>query len=766
MNKKNTEALEQINKLIFVQAYEKAWELLNDLVQESPGDPVIELRRIELSLKNKESDQLIKEYSQQEQSTGNSIYVALKNIAMFFSERESPMEASLALQGLIKNEASALVYYGIATALDAEGQHDRALYNYNQSLKIDPEFYPTYFGISQVYYHQGNNEQGDYFFYMYEQKAPYNLYGNFETHRQLALDFAGEGNYIYAKRAVQTLSEWWIENKTICPIEIVVFEELALSKIAAQNNAMAESRERLERATDYAKSYSKNDDVTIATLFFMAKLFEEYSSDARYVANKMYEKIISSPHVSSDYVQKIAGHLFASGKTQDVLEVFALGYEQNADHPDIRFCLLVSQLKLNKVDVEEYLTIKDRLNTLIDQDGDKVEIFSALHALLSRFSGDAEIHMILADLYKKTGHQDKAKKHYENMYTIDWLGSESRLRYAEYLVGQNNEIEAEKILKELMQNTHMTQSALFRMKSLQVDILQRKGDHKEALKHLSILLRAEPWNIGYLIKQIQLIYSDQVAPQTGYDLDPVVKSLETNRESQEKDWTSFDKLSEIFLSLHYYEYVYARYKLKFLFFSERDTVLKKLVHLMGEHFPEVGVRDLFKLLNTNFDRPQISFSIGKIYKSMWMHETAVSWLEHALNYENENKSFVAEVYREMADSYLWGNLSHDRALEFAKLAIDYGEFPHHGAHAVYAHALIKAGRIREAEISLEKVPKNDIDGQYLRGIIDYRNGKIAKAQGIWQDVFKTSEDTIKVHRIKEELAKYYYHQVDYIKKAN
>lgn len=723
MSKKNTEALEHINKLIFVQAYEKAWELLKNLGHDSPGDPIIELRRIELSLKNKESDQLIKEYEQQEQSTGNSIYTALKNIAMFFSERQPPMEASLALQGLLKNQPSALVYYGIATALDAEGQHERALYNYNQSIKVDPDFYPAFFGISQVYYHQGNNEQGDYFFYLYEKKAPYNLYGNFETHRQLSLDFSQEENYVYAKKAIQTLSEWWIENKSICPIEIVVFEELALSKIASHTNASKECNERIERASNYAKDYCRNIEVTTATLFFIAKLFEEYAPKSTDTINKMYEKIISSPQISSDYVQKIAGHLFASGKNSDVLEIFARGYEENADHPDIRFCLLVSQLKVNKVDVEEYLTIKDKLNSLLEQGGDKVEIFSALHALLGRFSGDAEIHMILADLYQKTGHKEKAKRHYQNMYDLDWLGTESRLRYAEYLAAQNDTDKAEEILSELLQRTNISQAFLYRMKSMQVDILQGKGNYKEALKHLSILLRQEPWNINYLVKQIQLIYADQIASQTGYDLDPIIKSLETSRESQEKDWVSFDKLSEIFLSLHFYEYVYARYKLKFLFFSEREPVLTKMVGIMREHFPEQGVRDLFKLLNTNFDRPQIPFCIAQIYKSMWMHETAISWCEHALNYEKENTSFSAQVYCEMADSYLWGNLSNERALEFAKLALDYGEFPHHSTYSVYAHALLKAGRIREAERSLEKVPRNDFDGQYLRGLIDYRNGK-------------------------------------------
>ena len=65
-----------------------------------------------------------------------------------------PEEATAHFQFLLKNIGPhPAIYYGIGFSMELEGNFERALYNYQQCISVDHEWYPGYFGLSQIYYH-------------------------------------------------------------------------------------------------------------------------------------------------------------------------------------------------------------------------------------------------------------------------------------------------------------------------------------------------------------------------------------------------------------------------------------------------------------------------------------------------------------------------------------------------------------------------------------------------------------------------------------
>jgi len=196
--------LEEINKLIFVKHYEDAELLLEKLVNRPEGrrDLLIQLRRVELSLKLGKIKPLRDYFLDQltRFPEEGMIWETSQNFAEQHGEIVSDTESVSKFQSLIqKYGASAAAFYGIGFSMECQGNFDRAIYNYEQSIKADPSWYPAYFGLSQIYYHKNDEKNGDHFFYLFEQSAPYNLYGNFETHKNLSAEYSKKGDFLLQK---------------------------------------------------------------------------------------------------------------------------------------------------------------------------------------------------------------------------------------------------------------------------------------------------------------------------------------------------------------------------------------------------------------------------------------------------------------------------------------------------------------------------------------------------------------------------------------
>jgi tetratricopeptide (TPR) repeat protein len=754
----NDRKLEEINKLIFVRQYPAASKLLEDLIGSEKGDAsiLVHLRRIELSLLLNRLDKVRNDYAEavrkDPSDTTSRICVAFCDQQ---GEATSPKESIEIFQDIMKETGpNAACYYGIGFAMEAQENVDRAIFNYEQALTIDQNWYLCFFGLSQIFYQKGDERRGDHYFFMFEKYAPYNVYGNFETHRDLCADFLDREKFVEAEAAIQTLSEWWIDNKGRCPSEIQIYELLATAKIAEVQGDSQQAEARRIKAEAVAVQVVEDPESSEGVLYFVAKVLEEFSVNE--LAFAYYRAILRREGSNSVMIQRIGSQFLSTGEYENAKQLFDEAYEVQPDNSDIRFCRLMAGLKLANVNVEEYLIGRERLKQLVENSGDKVELLALLHSMMAKFDHDPEVQGHVADVYLRLGNVDRAARHYDKMFEIDGKCQATALKYAAFTMQYRDPDEAMNVLDEVNTRVLQTPEDKAEMDWLRANYFARRSEFNKSNEYLNRVLKIDPWNVSYIIQHIiNLTHLASIDPE--YKVVDKVLSSVNSADDADIDWNSFDERSTELYGLHAYELVYARRKLRFLYTSGVGHDLTDLVEAASSFDANKGAFEFMKLLNTNFDGETIYWALGTLYKDLWQLETASMWFEQVLMNEPLSNDMKGRAYLELADCYIWQNRNIEKAIQYAKLAIDIGETQDVRAIRVLAHAFLKSGQVRQAKIYLDQTnSESDHEARYLNGLLHYRNGAHKDANNVWKPLLTVRTKNLRFHNIKQEILRFYF----------
>lgn len=757
--------LEDANKLIFVKRYADAEKVLDDVVASPAGKTnlVAHVRRIELAAMLKKLDRLRGEYLKNLRENGPSL---IDDTCLAFVEQHNETHSSadqvVGFQELLKIYGPfAAAYYGIGYSMEAQGNHERAVFNYEQAINLDPDWYIAYFGLSQVYYQLGEEKKGDHFFYLFEQAAPYNVYGNFETHRKLCTEFLENERYAEAEAAIQTLSEWWMDNKGACPTEVQIYELLATARISEAQGDRAQAESRRSRAGGLALIALDDQKTTEGVLYFIAKVLEEFDDFPK--AYKFYRKILRNEGQSPVMVQKIGSQFLSMGEYRLARDLFQEAYDIHPENPDIRFCLLVSSLKLAGVNVEEYLIGRERLRQLTgDNGGDKVELLALLHSLLAKFTGDADVQGHIADVYLRLGNVERARRHYLTMYELDGKNRATALKHASFMMQHGEPDAAIAILSKIVDSDTLAAESQAEIFWLKANYYARIKNYRESQILLRRVLALDPWNVSYLVQEVVNLVNLAPLDDELRKIDPVLATLSAVDDSR-IEWADFDANTRRMEAAHAYELVYARRKLRYLYANGSEAALMELVQAACRHDATRGTYDFMKLLNTNFDSPSIHWALGIIFKELWRLETACVWFEQMLLYPSISKAQQAKAYAELADCYIWQGHSFEKAIEYAKLAFDLDPRDSRVLR-ILSHAYLKSGQIRQAKVHLDQAdPESDHEVRYLQGLLQYRNGARQQANELWKPLLTVRSESLRFHNIKQEVLKFYFEGTPYLK---
>ena len=172
--------LEEANRLIFVRSYDEADHILSPLfdsnMDQDQNDLLIQLRYLELAVKIDTIDELVKQIKAKIDK--HHYYKLLHIVSRQFADSIDDDTAILELnQYIAKYGVHELAYFGLGFSYENKTELDKALFNYNESIKVNPKWHPSLFGMSQIHYKLGQEEAGDQYFYMFENFAPCNVYG-------------------------------------------------------------------------------------------------------------------------------------------------------------------------------------------------------------------------------------------------------------------------------------------------------------------------------------------------------------------------------------------------------------------------------------------------------------------------------------------------------------------------------------------------------------------------------------------------------------
>lgn len=748
--------LEEANKAIFVKQYERAAEILDQIMTTDSGsdDLLVHLRRVELALRLGEGEALKGYYLAC--IADQTIDPSVSALALIFIDQHSntitPSESLKSYHRYIEKWGeSAAAYFGIALSLECQGAWDRAIYSYQQSLKLDESWYPSYFGLSQVYYQMEDYDNGDRNFHLFEIHAPYNLYGNIDTHRRLFDEFLARGDFDAARVSAATLSEWWVENRGSAPVEVQVFESLAMSDLgdACQDTEMKEMHLRRARLiVDNMMASLELGDDTLQVVHMLEK-----RGLGSWCAG-LYQRVLQGAKDESGVARKIGHHLLTELESEDVgLEVFAKALHEQPDSRELRTCHLVASLKKNNVDREKYFALKERFIAAAAS-SNMSEVQTLARKLLDMFAEDSEIHAFLGDLYFETENLQQAQDAYERMYQLDSHSTESLRRYAAFHLAMGSLSTVESSLASLRNRRSLNSGQKQDVAWLHANFYARRGESRDAWTWLLQALSLDPWNISYLSLAIVL---GSAHDQSDFDHDLRVFS-DLIAHGDPKNWSDFDQCTASLQKEGQAEKVYYRLKARFLVGHHHARNLLDLVEAGIEFDPGLAHDEFLRLLNTNMDSPLIYYSLGVLRRESHQLETAIMWLERALlRVSEEFEEFRQVITTTLVDCYVWSKKNIDKAIELLKGL--YEPSSSHGPEIrlTLFHAYLRKGMMLEARQLLATVESDpSYEARFLLGLFRYRNGQVAKAKEVWKPLLTHRSADMRAHLVKQELLSLYY----------
>ena len=769
--------LNAANKLIFVKRYSEAKLCLEAVLADPRGSKelLVHLRRIELAAMLREIDTLYTFYEKQI-SADLSVAEAdnFRLLMALTSQHADTIDLDTNLQiftdHLTNHGPSAAAYYGIGLVMEAKENYERALFNYEQCIACDADWFPSYFGLSQVSYYLGNDKRGDHYFYLFEQAAPFNVYGNFETHRSLSQEFADQELYVEAEDSVRTLSEWWVDHRGACPKEIQIYEQLATGKLAELRGDRQQYEQKTVRAQGIADALLGDSQVAIGVLYFVAKLFEEFHS--LHFAFDYYKQILGREASDPTAIKKIGGQFLAQGEYSLAKELFVIGCERHRSSEDLRLCSLIASLKENDVDVDEYLSGRERLRQLVEMDGDKAEVLALLHGLQARYQEDPIVHGHMGDTYLQLGNIKRAVRHYKSMLDLDEFSPQTHMKYASFAVFHCSIEDAVEALDQLILvsgHSESTQCESTQCEStqseltwLRASVAARQDDFEGSNLYLQKVLEQDPWNVNYLVRQItNSLHLTESKSADRIEVDDVLKALQQS-DGSDRDWLQFEQKTAQFEAAHDYGSAYPRRKLAFLYRQNSPTTFSLLVKAAARFDPNLGTRDFIKLINTNFDSPAIYWALGVMQKELWQLEAAGVWFNQMLHHPTLSTIERATAYLEIADCLVCQSRDLGRAIEYAKLARELRDDESDLITTVLCHAYLANGLVNEARNEITKLKGNGQNETiYLEGLLEYRNGAKNKANKLWKPLLTKSSSSTRWHHIKQTILKYYFDSSTY-----
>ncbi len=758
------QALAQANKLIFVKEYKMAFHLLQGKLTppRSSDAMLLLLRYVELAERVDSylpvKNNLKKLKGQSKEPFEQKTIDLLESFQDYYSGRLSAGDFQEQIAKCLgQTPFDAFCYYFLGFAYENEGQTEKAISSYLESIRLDQDCYPSYFGLSQLYYSAGQTKNGDYYFYLFEKYAPFNIYGNVDTHQNLLRDFLETSDFELARKAVTTLSEWWSTNKGLVPQEVQLLELLSLRMISEQEGNRGTLDAYTESIRDLALNLLGRETILTKVLMFAAKILDQYKE--KELSLSFYRRILREDLSDRSLLHKIAGHFFATQSYEEALRLFSEAKLTNPDSEDIDFCLLVSRLKASGVKVEPYLLLREQFQHLDASDINKVIALG--EELLHTFAGDAKVHAKLAEAFLKAGKRKSAKKHYDLALGLDNSSKELLLPYARFAMEGDEPEKGLQILKRLETERNLTPEERLFAASLKSIYYLAKRSPDKALEFIEECLKMEPWNVSYLAVEGLALLKAQNPEFHDADL----SALKENK-SDKIQWTVFDEKTHEAIEQGEFRLAYTRLKLRYLFADGEEQVKNELVSLSEKYDPEAAIFDLTRLINTNFDTPFLYHSIADLYQEIGLMESAASWFQLELLHPLLSETSRPRTYLKLADCYNWLNRDLTKALEYARLSSESGLSPLTDTKLVEAHSLLRMGKVAEAERVLRELEKqlptqNTLEYNYLLGLLSYRNGQVEKAKSIWKPVLKVPASSHRDHRLKQEMLAYYYDNEPY-----
>ncbi|MBC62305.1 MAG: hypothetical protein CMP11_07595 [Zetaproteobacteria bacterium] len=753
LDKKTKEFLDKVNKLIFIKKYKEAFKILSEkLNQATDHHFLIHLRIIELSSKLAVLKDLKQGYDRKLKErliepTKGHICIAYIEQQEKFCDHKAIIDKLENIR--IKTGDSAPLLYGLANSHQAFGKTDFSKKLYEKSIKIDPSWFPSYFELSQISYKENNNEEGEYYFNIFEKMSPYSLYGNIETHKKIFFEFIKEGLTDYASLAISALGTWWIENQGHFSIEIQVLEWLSKARIEKEKQQYENEELFLNNTQKLIEQLVKSKSIDEKDLYICIKLFLDYQY--AYLSEDLVKSLAKENNGNRKTIDKIASLFFTQSDFSTSKNIFNTLREEFSSHHTIRQYWLMFSLAEKNIDVEKFLEKREEIINKAQISQLQLEDIESTKNLINHFDQDPDLLLVLAQSKINNASKEEICNYYEKIITIDPIGYKYLTNYINFHIWKGDVQKAKSALKKTNKLKKLSEDEEIYIKWLKSIYEFKIKNFDNSSFYLNEILEKHPWNIFYLTQYIKSLMLS--GKRVNNHVSEKITRLLSKIEASDINFKDVLYCTKICIHEGRFDIAYSIFKVIYILSQNNKEVLINLLSLSYHYNTKKSYNEFMTLINTNFDNPLIYYSLGKIATNLGKNEIAIHWIKIGIERIRSDQNLKHEFYIELADLYLWNNIKIQNALSF----IEFSQFTSpklkDKKSLLTAHAYLKLGQNDEARKELDNISDNRKEHEfyYLKGLYLLSCGEYNKAKKTWEDLLRGEKYTYRQYQICKQI---------------
>ncbi len=506
--------LQESNKFVFVQAFDKAAGNLKELSLQYPTDVEVQIRRVEVTYHTLLLDNLcseLKKRLEQKSTFALQIAFALAELRSFEKSKkiksyarvtddmvyptrtpEIPVSIQTCLKFIDKYPLEYGSWYVAGCAYEVQGFLPEAIMAWKKAWELCPSSLCILGTLGELQ-HLGAlaSDDADYLDH-FEKLDPYVVHGNPETHKILFKEFYDKGEYSLAINALRTLSDWIQSEKGEVPPEIECLCLLGAHQCYKAQNNIPAAEACLMEVRGMMDGIHQDKE-----MLFIAYTLEEFSLEKE--AQECFISLLKFPNVSLKVIEEVTTHCLHKDNIDELKEALKVTYHNTKGMEEVVFCQLLIDLTQHKKDVRQYMDRKKRLRRIFQRG---LMDINALEESFKDTESDYEIHLMAAEWSMKQDKKEEALKHYEMMYGLHPLNSTCILKMVQNLVKTKNYSRCHEICKESLKV--LTPAQASELSWLEATAYTLESKKEEALHCLKRSLEWDPWNISYICLYLKI----------------------------------------------------------------------------------------------------------------------------------------------------------------------------------------------------------------------------------------------------------------------
>ncbi|KAB8027407.1 tetratricopeptide repeat protein [Fluviispira multicolorata] len=395
-----------------------------------------------------------------------------------------------------KHPENYAAWYIAGCALECNGKLSEAIEKWDHAFKLNSKSTSILTTLTELQQLGVIPENSPDYSEIFESLDKYLVHGHFETHTSLYNEFINSGDHKNAIGALKTLADWLQKQYGEVPIEVEILCLLGAMqayKLGKNQPAAEACRSEVENLVIACKKSPRD----MNQISFIAQLCEEYGLKS--VARICYFAILISKDASLDLIIQTASHCVSSNPSDGLLECLKVAYKNTHGSAEVRFCLLLCGLKIEKVDISEYMLKKNKIRELITNDAGNPTIFPILEELFAFYNFDPEVNYYLGEIHSKNSQFPEAKKYFKSMFSIDYFNTDGTLRYIFFLLKSHDYNTAREVAQEALTLATITEQQANEMHWSIAAAFYSEGGFEKTHNEILKSLENDPWNHSYLV---------------------------------------------------------------------------------------------------------------------------------------------------------------------------------------------------------------------------------------------------------------------------